>query len=221
VNVTFFDFNSNMQRFMGMGKQVEAPPPPDMAEATGKLEERGKQIQEKINECDRKLIDYKEQIKNRGGASVKQKAMMELKKRKQYEQQLEQLMGSQMTLETVQFQTEQMQTTMMTVEAMAHATTAMKQQMGAINLDKLEMMQDDLEDMMMDQEEIQEVLGRNCDLNGVDDADLEAEFAALEEEVAFERFEPASAAPSYLPTQVGPSAEAAAPAPAGALFANQ
>merc|ERR550537_602506 len=92
---------------------------------------------------------------------------------------------------------------------MKYATTSLKQQMQNVNIDKLEEMQEDMAELMMDQEEIQEVMSRNYCLDGIDESALEEEFAALEEEIALERMDDKSAAvPSYLPSASVGAAEA-------------
>ncbi len=92
----------------------------------------------------------------------------------------------------------------------------MKQQMQQVKIDDVENMMDDMEDLMMDQNEISELLGRNYALpDGFDESELEAEFAQLEEECALDAVQGITASPavpSYLPSAVpvtlGPAASA-------------
>jgi charged multivesicular body protein 5 len=50
----------------------------------------------------------------------------------------------------------------------------MKQEYKRVNLDKIEDLQDELEDMMEQANEVQEVLGRSYGVPDVDEAELEA-----------------------------------------------
>jgi len=56
----------------------------------------------------------------------------------------------------------------------------MKKEYKKINIDKVEDLQDELEDMMYEANEIQEVMGRSYGIgDDIDEAELEAEFDAL------------------------------------------
>ena len=57
---------------------------------------------------------------------------------------------------------------------MKQATAAQKVQMGKLNIDQLEDLHEEMNEMMQDQEEIQEILGRDYALEGMDEAELEA-----------------------------------------------
>merc|ERR1711933_328513 len=54
--------------------------------------------------------------------------------------------------------------------------------MGAININEVEDMQDDMADLLEQAEEIQNALGRSYNTDDVDEADLEAELAAMEDD---------------------------------------
>lgn len=80
---------------------------------------------------------------------------------------------------------------------MKQATAAQKVQMGKLNLDQLEDLHEEMTEMMQDQEEIQEILGRDYALEGMDEAELEQELGELDEEIVNEKIEGA-AIPSYV-----------------------
>eukprot|EP00386_Alphamonas_edax_P005472 GDKI01017643.1.p1 GENE.GDKI01017643.1~~GDKI01017643.1.p1 ORF type:complete len:106 (-),score=18.75 GDKI01017643.1:103-420(-) len=88
---------------------------------------------------------------------------------------------------------------------MKASTVALKKEMGGVNFNELEKLMDDMEDLKLDQEEIQEIMSRSYDLSGVNDMDLDAEFAALQEEISAEQVgnaldkEYGGLIPSYLP----------------------
>lgn len=189
-------------------KKKEAPPcpAPKLNEASEHIDDKVKHIDTQISKCDEELLKYKNQIAQMKRSpltqSVKQKALNVLKRKKMYEQQREQLMGTQFNLDQVQYATEQLQTTALTVDAMKTASTNLKQEIKKINLCEIEKVQEDLADLMMDQEEINEILSNNYALPSyVDETELDAEFAALEEDMETSKsvLTP-GAVPSYLPS---------------------
>merc|ERR1719499_106978 len=62
----------------------------------------------------------------------------------------------------------------------------MKKEYKKVNIDKIEDMQDDLEDMMEQANEIQEVMGRSYGVPDIDEDDLEAELEALGDELGMD-----------------------------------
>mmetsp|Transcript_19730 Transcript_19730/g.16479 ORF Transcript_19730/g.16479 Transcript_19730/m.16479 type:complete len:176 (+) Transcript_19730:126-653(+) len=155
-----------------------------------------------------------------GAAGAKQRALAVLKRKKMYEAQRDQLMNTQFNVDQAAFTQEQMQTNINVVESMKVANHAMKAQMNQFNIDHVEDVVDDMADLMMDQDEINDILGRNYNLpEGCDDVSLEAEFSMLEEEVAMDKQNELLAgpsAPTYLPTTLPGSEQQAAPAQSSA-----
>ncbi len=71
--------------------------------------------------------------------------------------------------------TENLKNTMITVDAMKAGAKEMKKQYKHINLDKIEKLQDEMEDLMDMANEVQETIGRSYGLpDDLDEADLEA-----------------------------------------------
>ncbi len=71
-----------------------------------------------MNECNKQLCELKNQMKTQKGIAYensKKKAMMALKRRKMYEDQLNNLMSQQFNVDQVQFTSETIQTTIDTV----------------------------------------------------------------------------------------------------------
>jgi charged multivesicular body protein 5 len=110
-------------------------------------------------------------------------------------------------MEQAQFTTENLKNTIVTVDAMKQGAKEMKTQYKKINIDKIEKIQDEMEDLMEQANDIQEALGRSYGLpEDLDEADLEAELEALGDEVMFGESEevpsyleePAASAPVYL-----------------------
>lgn len=102
---------------------------------------------------------------------------------------------------------------------MKAASKALKVEQKKINLSEIEDLQDDLEDMMEDMNEVSEVLGRSYGLpDGMDELDLDAELACLEDELESEDIE--SSAPAYLQPSSLPSQPHSLPSSSGGGVKN-
>lgn len=118
-----------------------------------------------------------------------------LKQRKLYESQRDQLMQQSFNMEQTHMVTENLKNTMVTVDAMQTANKELKSQYKKVNIDKIESLQDEMEDLLDSANEVQEALGRSYGLpEELDEADLEAELDALGDEL----LEEDEAVPSYL-----------------------
>ncbi|KAJ3011052.1 UNVERIFIED_CONTAM: hypothetical protein HDU68_001852 [Siphonaria sp. JEL0065] len=218
-----------MNRIFGTSKPKT--PGPTVNDAIKSIDERADSVEVKIKRLDAELLKYKEQMgKMREGPAkdtVKQKALRILKQKKLYEGQKDQLMAQTWNMEQANMTTENLKNTLVTVDAMKAANKEMKAQYKKINLDKVEKIQDEMEDLMEQANEIQEVMGRSYGLpDGIDEDDLEAELDALGDELLEEDEEipsylqddvpelPAAstADPSYLPAQTTGVQQAAEPA---------
>lgn len=182
-----------MNRFFGSGNKK---PTPTLEQAISNTDERADSVEVKIRRLDAELAKYKEQMSRmREGAaknSVKQKAMRVLKQKKMYEQQRDQLMQQSFNMEQTSFATENLKNTATTISAMKSANKQLKKQYKKVNIDKIEKMQDEMEDLLDQANEIQEALGRSYNLpEDIDEADLEAELEALNDDVYEEEEMPA------------------------------
>merc|ERR1712217_958486 len=98
-------------------------------------------------------------------------------------QQRDQLLGTQFNVETLKFQQDQAEITVTAVEAMTAGQQQLKQQTQAINVESVDKLRDDMEDLADDIKQIGEALGgTSLGIDGVEDDELAAEFAKLEEE---------------------------------------
>ena len=110
-----------------------------------------------------------------GKRAVQQRALRVLQQRKVYEGQLEQLQQQTFNMEQAVMTTENLSNTMATVDAMKAANKQMKKQYGKIDIDKIDTIQDDMQDLIESANEVQETLGRNYGVpDETDEADLEA-----------------------------------------------
>ncbi|KNE66768.1 hypothetical protein AMAG_11262 [Allomyces macrogynus ATCC 38327] len=185
-----------MNRFFGTAK---ATPKPTIGDAISTTDSRADSVEVKIKKLDAELARYKDQMsKMRDGPSknaIKQRAMRVLKQRKMYEGQRDQLMQQSFNMEQAQFATENLKNTLVTIDAMKVANQELKKQTKKMNIDKIEKMQDEMEDLLDLANDFQDVLSRSYGLpDEIDEADLEAELEALGDELLFEEEE----VPSYL-----------------------
>ncbi|KAJ3018164.1 hypothetical protein HKX48_003076, partial [Thoreauomyces humboldtii] len=166
---------------------------------------RADSVEVKIKKLDAELMKYREQMKRmRDGPakeSVKQKAMRILKQKKLYEGQRDQLVQQSFNMEQGTMAIDNMKNTMVTVDAMQIANKELKGQYKKINLDKIEKIQDEMEDLLEQANDLQETMGRSYGLpDGLDDDDLEAELDALGDELMEDEAEPSYLQePTYTP----------------------
>ena len=146
--------------------------------------------------------------------------METLKRKKMYEQQRDQMAGQAFNIEQTSFAIDSIKDTQTTVAAMKAAATTLKAETKKLNIDQIEDTQDDLQDMMEDMNEINDMMGRAYGMpDEIDEADLDAELACLEDELeGFEEGE-TEAAPSYLQPAGMPVEPSAVPAGAPAADA--
>ena len=93
---------------------------------------------------------------------------------------------------------------------MKQATAAQKDMMKKFDLDKIEDMHEEMADMMAEQEEVQEVLGRDYGVGTYNESELMDELDELDADIVNEKLDNGISAPSYLP-QKAPVGEQKAP----------
>jgi len=174
-----------MNRLFGKGKQTEIP---TMDDAIKGMEGRESHLTKKIEALDKQLAGYKQQMsKMREGPSknnIKQKALRLLKQKRMYENQRDTTQNQVFNMETTNFNLQQSKDIQLNVKIMQNAQKAMRKEAKKINVDKIHDLYDDMQDQFDDMNEINEVMGRQYEgLDMVDDADLEAEFDALGDEL--------------------------------------
>uniref|UniRef100_K3X432 Charged multivesicular body protein 5 n=1 Tax=Globisporangium ultimum (strain ATCC 200006 / CBS 805.95 / DAOM BR144) TaxID=431595 RepID=K3X432_GLOUD len=186
------------------GKKKAEVPQVNISDVGGRVDGRVGDLEMKISKLDEELKKYKLQMAKTKGPGlnvIKQRAMQTLKRKKMYEQQRDNLTAQSFNIEQASFAIETSKDTLDTVAAMKSAVVQLKTETKKINIDELEDVQDDMADLLEDMNEIQEIMGRSYGIGAdVDESELEAELAGLEEEWAEEETEAAAAeaAPSYL-----------------------
>jgi len=192
-----------MKRFFGGQKPTQ--PTVSLEDATKKVDTRVDGLDGKINKLEAELVGYRDKLKKtRPGTAphniLKQKALKVLKQKKMYEGQRDQLSNQAFNMEQATFASQSMKDTVVTVSAMKSANTEMKKQFKQIDINDIENLQDDMTDLLDQNNEIQEALGRSYSVD-VDESELDDELEALGEELALE------STPSYLQASTVPSTD--------------
>eukprot|EP01067_Filipodium_phascolosomae_P008630 Filipodium_phascolosomae@DN7407_c0_g1_i1.p1 len=203
-------FGSNSQ-----GKKGSASNDPSGATHKASLEIEAKisSLQQQIAACEQDLLRFKPMLKTAVGSSqqsVKHRALTVLKRKKLLEGQLDRLIDMQGTMDAQTLAQGQINTSVMMAESMKEQVAAMKDGMSRIDIHEIEKTQDEMAEAMADQEELNEMMQRTYALpEGVDNDELDAEFLALEADVAAEYGQ--GVIPSYLQTTGAPALEAREP----------
>lgn len=189
------------------GKKKKAlPEGPSIADNSRNLEARIQALQGKVAESEADLKTLRDAIRSSRGSTQKmhkQKMMQILKRRNMYAAQLEQLSATQCNLDQVTFSAETIQTTLDSYGALRKANEMQKLQMKKIDLDDLEDAMEDMQDMLMDVGEMNEIMSRSYAVDDIDEDDLEAELAELDQEMLEDDFKSSNLnAPVYLPSKV-------------------
>uniref|UniRef100_A0A914WML1 Charged multivesicular body protein 5 n=1 Tax=Plectus sambesii TaxID=2011161 RepID=A0A914WML1_9BILA len=174
-----------MRRIFGSSGKKD--PPPNLGDAIANVDSRGDSVEKKIAKLDTELVKFRDQMKKmREGPAknaVKAKALRVLKQKKMYENQRDQLMTQSFNMEQSNFALQGMKDTQTTVAAMKMGLKEMKREYKKLDINKIEDMQDEMEDMLEMTGEIQEAMSRQYDSPDIDEADLEAELDALGDEL--------------------------------------
>jgi len=212
-----------MNRLFGTAAKPAAPKP-TLQDASANMEKRNESLDSKIGKLDKELQRYTEQMKKMKPGPAKQtvqkRALTILKQKKMYESQKEKTMQQQFNMEQIMFAQDGLKETADTVSAMKDANKSLKKQFKAINISQVEDLQDDMEDLLEQAEEVQSTLGRSYNTDDIDEADLEAELAAMEDDPSlfFSAEEVAEDSADYLNLPASSTApiEEASAAPAAA-----
>ncbi|EIE91363.1 hypothetical protein G6F46_002146 [Rhizopus delemar] len=190
-----------MNRLFGSSKKV---PKPTLTDAINSADVRVDAVEGPIKENERRSSKEKRSTKGVTSAETKETAsrftcddldLLIFSLAFRYEAQRDNLQQQSFNMEQAQMTTENLRNVMATVDAMQTANKEMKKQYKNVDLDKIDQLQDEMEDLMEQANEVQETLGRSYNLpDDVDVDDLEAELDALGDELEFEEED----VPSYL-----------------------
>ncbi|TQS35259.1 hypothetical protein Golomagni_04325 [Golovinomyces magnicellulatus] len=188
------------------GARSAAAPKPTLESAISNLDERIASIDVKLAAINAELTGFQTKISKMrdgpGKTAVKQKALKVLQRRKMYEDQREKLQQQSWNMEQAGMMQDNLKNVMTTVDAMKRTNSELKQQYGKINIERIEQMQDEMADLMDIGKDIQDSISRSYDIpEDVDEAELDAELEALEDEVEYENLGTEST-PSFMVDEV-------------------
>lgn len=166
----------------------EKKEPVNLGETSSKLEARIQELNGVIGGIDNELKEQYPKLKKAKGSQanyLKQRVLMLMKKRKMYQQQVDNLLSQQFSVDQVAFTQESIQNTIETTKALRDAAELQKQEMAKIDIDELEDLRDEMDDMTYESKQIGDLLNRDYAVD-VDDDDLDAELKELDDEMFLE-----------------------------------
>lgn len=169
------------------GSRKSQPQAPNLNDCISNIDSRGESIDKKIQRLEQEISKYTEQMKKmRDGPAkqaVKQKALRLLKQKKVYEQQRDMLYNQSFNIEQQNMAIQSMKDTQTTVQAMKFGLKEMKKEFKKIDINRIENLQDDLEDLLEQTNEVQDVMSRNYCMPEVDESELLAELEDIANEM--------------------------------------
>ncbi|EPY51338.1 vacuolar sorting protein Vps60 [Schizosaccharomyces cryophilus OY26] len=184
------------------GRKPAAGTSPSLTDAIDSLDKRSDSLEVKISKLDSQLSVFQQKIANTrpgpGQTTLKQRAMGVLRQKKMYEAQLQQLQQQSFNMEQAAMTTESMKNTMTTVQTMQDTARQMKAQSKSLSIEKIEKLQDQIQDYMDTADEFNDVLGQNMANVDVDEEELDAELEALQQEASLNGDQITQDQPSYL-----------------------
>ncbi|XP_054787339.1 vacuolar protein sorting-associated protein 32 homolog 2-like [Prosopis cineraria] len=179
-----------------------------------KLNETLEMLEKKENLLAKKVAAEVEKAKDYTRAKNKRAAIQCLKKKRLYEQQIEQLGNFQLRVHDQMIMLEGAKATTETVDALRTGASAMKAMAKATNIDDVDRTMDEINEQTENMKQIQEALatpiGASADF---DEDELEAELEELEgAELEEQLLQPATTAPAA-PVQVPAGRQPAHPVP--------
>merc|ERR1719188_339262 len=168
-----------MNRLFGRAKaEPEKGPAPSLQDASAKIDAQIQNLEEKIVKAEQEAREHV--AKGATNPTAKARALQAMKKKKMYEQQRDQLLGTQFNVENLAFQQEQAEVTMTAVEAMKAGQEQLKAATSKIDASTVDKLTDDMADLQDEMKEIQSALGASTmGIDGADDAELEEEMAMM------------------------------------------
>jgi charged multivesicular body protein 4 len=130
-----------------------------------------------------KKIENEEKIARANATKNKRIAIAALKRKRAYNNEIEKMMGSRMTIETQIMTIENANTNLTTLKAMKDGANALSAIHGKMNIDKVEDTMDDIREQMDLANEISDAIAQPINFGDVIDEDeLNAELENLEQE---------------------------------------
>lgn len=161
------------------GKKADAGP--TASESIQKLRDTENMLLKKQEFLEQK-VEAETKLAKENATTNKRVALAALKRKKRYEQQLEQLQGTLTTIETQREALENANTNSAVLETMKGASDALKKSHKNMNVDDVHEMMDDIAEQNDIANEISNAISSGPMATGVDDDDLMKELEELEQE---------------------------------------
>ncbi len=136
-----------------------------------------------------------------GKSTLKQKALKLLKQKRMIESQKDSLESQSWNMSQTLMTTENLKNTMISIDVMKQSNKELKKQYGKINIDKIEQIQDEMEDLLDLNQELQDTMSRSYAVpDDISESELDAELEALGDEIEYAALEGENESniPSYL-----------------------
>lgn len=161
------------------GKKQEAGP--STSESIQKLRDTENMLLKKQEFLEQK-VEQELEIAKKNASANKRVALQALKRKKRYEQQLEQLQGTLTTIETQREALENANTNSAVLDTMKGASDALKKTHKDMNIDNVHEMMDDIAEQNDIATEISNAISTGIIGSGVDEDELAKELEELEQE---------------------------------------
>lgn len=213
-------FNRRKPQYVPPAPQpAPAPRPaaPTVDQAVQNATMRQGHLEARMRKCEGDIESLKKELaRTRPGTSqhsmYKRRILAAMRERKRIDQQIGSSFAQQSNLTAVQDAQYQLNEAAETGAMLQEQNRVMQGQMRKVNIDTIQDAQDDMREHLQDTQDIQEILGQEYGVDGIDDAELEAELEGLGEEMGFEQNVGAEATPSYLMPQQSATPSYASPA---------
>ncbi|KAI9714258.1 MAG: hypothetical protein M1820_000217 [Bogoriella megaspora] len=163
-------------------------PKPTLNDSISEVDSQIESIDVKISKLTAEATVYQQKMaKMRDGpgkSAVKQKIFKILEQRKKQQKMIEKLEGMSLSMGDVNMMLGSAKNQLTTADALQTSSKVLKKQYRKIDIDKIERLQDEMEDLMDMGNDIQESLSRSYGVpEDIDEEELEAELEALGEDV--------------------------------------
>ncbi|CEO97816.1 Snf7 [Plasmodiophora brassicae] len=158
------------------------PPAPNMNESILKLRETINQLGKREEFLQKQADQCLEAAKQKSKKKDKRGALFELKRKKMFEKQIDQMFGKRVNLETQIFALESAATNREVITAMQHGKNAIDQSMKSFDVDNVADIMDGIDDSVAMVEDLDNALSQPLGATSYADDELEAELAELEDQ---------------------------------------
>lgn len=180
ATITSHQFDSRARMSFLFGTKKKQAPAPDLNTTIAKMRDALGNLEKREQYIAKQQKALMESAKKKNAAGNKKGALIELKRKKLLDKELDNMMGQKLNLETQISTLEQTSTTKDVFEAMQTGHIALKANQQVMNADKVAEVMDDTAEVMQDQDEVTKTLARPM---GEDDTEeLEQQLDQLSEE---------------------------------------